>query len=158
MLLSISGFELVMMGESVAIPWITHVTLGRYQSSVTFSGFLNALDGVASGEERIIFMTTNHLEKLDPALIRPGRVDLSMLVDDASPAQAKTLFTRFYGESNERSREDIDRMGQQLEELTAAEMHDGRRISMAVLQGLFIRSSAEEAVVECRKLFVDRQA
>lgn len=102
-------------------------------------------------------MTTNHLEKLDPALIRPGRVDLNVLVDDASPTQAKTLFTRFYGESDETSREDIDRLGQQLEELTEAEMHHGRRISMAALQGLFIRSSSKEAVVGCRELFVDRQ-
>ncbi|OBZ75907.1 Mitochondrial chaperone BCS1 [Grifola frondosa] len=68
-----------------------------YQSSVTFSGFLNALDGVASGEERLIFMTTNHPERLDPALIRPGRVDLSVLIDDASPEQARRLFIRFYG-------------------------------------------------------------
>lgn len=129
----------------------------RYQSSVTFSGFLNALDGVASGEERIIFMTTNHLEKLDPALIRPGRVDLNVLVDDALPAQAKTLFARFYGESDETSREEVDRMGQQLEVLTATEMHHGRRISMAALQGLFIRCSPKEAVEGCRELFVDRR-
>ncbi|KAF8136765.1 BCS1 N terminal-domain-containing protein [Boletus edulis] len=128
-----------------------------YQSSITFSGFLNALDGVASGEERIIFMTTNHLEKLDPALIRPGRVDLNVLVDDASPTQAKTLFIRFYGESDEISKEDIDRMGQQLEELTAMEMRQGRRISMAALQGLFIRNTVQEAVAGCRELFVDRR-
>lgn len=124
---------------------------------MTFSGFLNALDGVASGEERIIFMTTNHLEKLDPALIRPGRVDLNVLVDDASPTQAKTLFTRFYGEGNEVSREDINRMGQQLEELTATEMRHERRVSMAALQGLFIRNGAKEAVAGCRELFVDRR-
>lgn len=102
-------------------------------------------------------MTTNHLEKLDPALIRPGRVDLNVLVDDASPTQAKTLFARFYGETGETSREDINRMGQELEEITETEMHHGRRISMAVLQGLFIRSSAKEAVVGCRELFVDRR-
>ncbi|VDN39841.1 unnamed protein product [Gongylonema pulchrum] len=43
---------------------------------VTFSGLLNAVDGVASADERILFMTTNHIERLDPALIRPGRVDV----------------------------------------------------------------------------------
>lgn len=102
-------------------------------------------------------MTTNHLEKLDPALIRPGRVDLNVLVDDASPTQAKTLFTRFYGENDEVSKEDTDHMGQQLEELTTTEMRDGRRISMAALQGLFIRSGAKEAVAGCRELFVDRR-
>lgn len=43
---------------------------------VTFSGLLNCLDGVASAEARILFMTTNYLERLDPALVRPGRVDM----------------------------------------------------------------------------------
>lgn len=102
-------------------------------------------------------MTTNHLEKLDPALIRPGRVDLNVLVDDASPTQAGTLFTRFYGESDEVSKEEIDRLGRQLEELTATEMSHRRRISMATLQGLFIRNSAKEAVAGCRELFVGRR-
>lgn len=43
---------------------------------VTFSGLLNCLDGVASTEARILFMTTNYLNRLDPALVRPGRVDV----------------------------------------------------------------------------------
>ncbi|CBQ68803.1 related to BCS1-mitochondrial protein of the AAA family of ATPases [Sporisorium reilianum SRZ2] len=67
-----------------------------YQASVTFSGLLNALDGVASGESRIIFMTTNHIEKLDPALIRPGRVDLIAELGDAEREQVQELMTRFY--------------------------------------------------------------
>ncbi|KAK7416064.1 hypothetical protein QQZ08_012146 [Neonectria magnoliae] len=43
--------------------------------SVTPSGLLNAIDGVASQEGRLLIMTTNHIEKLDGALIRPGRID-----------------------------------------------------------------------------------
>ncbi|MED6205742.1 hypothetical protein PIB30_020529 [Stylosanthes scabra] len=41
-------------------------------------GLLNAIDGLWSccGEERIIVLTTNHKEKLDPALLRPGRMDM----------------------------------------------------------------------------------
>lgn len=132
----------------------------RYQSSVTFSGFLNALDGVASGEERIVFMTTNHIAKLDPALIRPGRVDLSVLVDDASPAQAKTLFTRFYGGDEAvtgLTEEGVERLGEVLGSITNGEMQQGRRASMAALQGHFIRYGAQEAVDTCRELFVDRR-
>eukprot|EP00960_Hanusia_phi_P032612 749940-Hanusia_phi.AAC.3 len=45
-------------------------------SGLTFSGLLNALDGVAGQEGRLVFMTTNHLDKLDPALVRPGRADM----------------------------------------------------------------------------------
>lgn len=67
-----------------------------YQPSVTFSGLLNALDGVASGESRIIFMTTNHLERLDPALIRPGRVDMICELGDADAKQVRELLVRFY--------------------------------------------------------------
>lgn len=67
-----------------------------YQPNVTFSGLLNALDGVASGESRIIFMTTNHLERLDPALIRPGRVDVICELGDAEDRQVQELLVRFY--------------------------------------------------------------
>ena len=116
-----------------------------YQSSVTFSGFLNALDGVASGEERIIFMTTNHPERLDPALVRPGRVDLNILVDDASPAQARRLFDKFY-----EGTESADVLGEELEGLIKDGMASGRRISMAMLQGFFIRSDSQEAISETR--------
>ncbi|KAJ6096610.1 P-loop containing nucleoside triphosphate hydrolase protein [Penicillium sp. IBT 16267x] len=45
------------------------------KSAVTLSGLLNVLDGVSSQEGRILIMTTNHIEHLDEALIRPGRSD-----------------------------------------------------------------------------------
>ena len=67
---------------------------------ITFSGLLNALDGVASAEERIIFLTTNHVDKLDPALIRPGRVDLKEFLGNATEAQIRGMFSRFYGPDN----------------------------------------------------------
>ncbi len=150
-----------------------------YQSSVTFSGFLNALDGVASGEERIIFMTTNHPENLDPALIRPGRVDLSVLIDDTSPKQARRLFERFYG-WDEAAEGEVPNVSQaegtegiqgwervpgsqlqtwaaDMEAIVEEEQSRGRRISMAALQGLFIRSGARDAVKDVRTMFVDRE-
>ncbi|BAT83417.1 hypothetical protein LR48_Vigan03g028600 [Vigna angularis] len=47
------------------------------ESKVTLSGLLNCIDGIWSGcaGERIIIFTTNHVDKLDPALIRSGRMD-----------------------------------------------------------------------------------
>jgi chaperone BCS1 len=59
----------------------------QHSSDVTFSGLLNVLDGVAASEERLIFMTTNHIDRLDPALIRPGRVDYVQLIGDATDHQ-----------------------------------------------------------------------
>ena len=127
-----------------------------YQSSITFSGFLNALDGVASGEERIVFMTTNHLERLDPALIRPGRVDLLEQIDDALPDQAERLFTRFYEGDTAISEENLKNLGSELNKIVSEQMKEGKRVSMAALQGMFIRSGPEEAVKTCKDLFVDR--
>ncbi|EXB29789.1 putative mitochondrial chaperone bcs1 [Morus notabilis] len=50
---------------------------GNSNSKVTLSGLLNFIDGLwsSSGSERLIVFTTNHVEKLDPALIRRGRMD-----------------------------------------------------------------------------------
>lgn len=63
---------------------------------MTFSGLLNSLDGVAASEERIIFMTTNHFDRLDPALLRPGRVDVKKFIGLASKNQIIQMFNRFY--------------------------------------------------------------
>jgi mitochondrial chaperone BCS1 len=128
---------------------------------VTFSGFLNALDGVASGEERIIFLTTNHIDRLDPALIRPGRVDLAPSVDDAVPEQARTLFTNFYGNGQQSKDDDVSddevELGRQVEEIVRDGMKGGRRVSMAALQGMFIRHDAKDAVASTRELLASRQ-
>ena len=45
---------------------------------LSYSGLLNALDGVMSSDAQLVFMTTNHKHLLDPALIRPGRVDVQV--------------------------------------------------------------------------------
>lgn len=42
---------------------------------LTLGGILNAMDGLASLDGKIIFLSTNHLNLMDKALVRPGRVD-----------------------------------------------------------------------------------
>ncbi|MGD0053595.1 MAG: AAA family ATPase [Vulcanimicrobiaceae bacterium] len=69
-------------------------------SHVTFSGLLNALDGVSSRDSQITVMSTNHIERLDPALIRPGRVDCRLFLGNAQREQARELFARFFPESD----------------------------------------------------------
>lgn len=83
-------------------------------NTLTLSGLLNALDGVAASEGRILFAyvlvlaghlmvlifhyfsTTNHLEQLDPALCRPGRMDVWIEFKNASKFQAENLFRNFF--------------------------------------------------------------
>ncbi|OQV01833.1 hypothetical protein CLAIMM_07124 [Cladophialophora immunda] len=65
---------------------------GYQGANVTFSGLLNALDGVGSAEERIIFLTTNHVDRLDEALVRPGRVDMTVRLGEATAYQIEQLW------------------------------------------------------------------
>lgn len=110
--------------------------------TVTFSGLLNALDGLAAGEERIAFLTTNHVDRLDAALIRPGRVDMMVRIGEATKYQAGKMWERFYGDV------DVDgtnkeRFLTRLEELGLFGEGDGkdvpgRHTSTAAIQGLFL--------------------
>ena len=113
-----------------------------FQSSITLSGFLNALDGVVASEERIVFMTTNHPEKLDPALIRPGRVDVKEYLGYASRYQIREMFMRFYGGPAERAEAFAQTLGSYKKVL-----------SPAYLQGLFIskKGDPEGALEEAKR-------
>ena len=62
----------------------------------TLSGLLNALDGPSATTGRLLFMTTNHRNKLDPALIRSGRIDYEIEFRPVTSAQVERLFQRFY--------------------------------------------------------------
>lgn len=64
-------------------------------NQLTFSGLLNAFDGVGAPESMIVIMTTNHRDRLDKALIRPGRVDFEMRLENAYTDQALEMFRLF---------------------------------------------------------------
>ncbi len=108
---------------------------------VTFSGLLNALDGVAASEERIVFMTTNHFERLDPALIRPGRVDVKQFIGLASRYQKKMLFERFYPDNPQLCKLFLDKV-------------DSFPLSPAQIQGHFViyKSDPQLAVDNAHEL------
>jgi len=117
---------------------------GGSASGVSFSGLLNAIDGVAAQEGRIFFMTTNHKEKLDPALTRPGRCDLQLEVKKASKIQLRLMFLRFFP-------------GEEAYATTFENKLPAFEISMAVLQGFFMRfQSAKECVENAATLLDSR--
>ncbi|OAA65087.1 bcs1 [Akanthomyces lecanii RCEF 1005] len=66
------------------------------KTGISLSGLLNAIDGVASHEGRVLIMTTNKPQSLDEALVRPGRVDLQVKFADASIFQAAEMFQSMY--------------------------------------------------------------
>jgi len=63
---------------------------------LTFSGLLNALDGVSSTDGQIFILTSNFVERLDEALIRSGRVDRKIQFTSVDPKLARDMFLQFY--------------------------------------------------------------
>ena len=72
-----------------------------HKNRITFSGLLNILDGITTSSGLITFMTTNHKSKLDPALIRPGRIDYVMTFKFIQKEQFINMFYNFSGIENE---------------------------------------------------------
>ena len=57
---------------------------------------IGRIDGVTAPEGRLLFATTNHIERLDPALSRPGRMDVWINFKNATRWQAEGIFKRFF--------------------------------------------------------------
>lgn len=68
----------------------------RVARTITLSDLLNVLDGVLETPGRIVIMTTNYVDRLDSALIRPGRIDMIVRFDKASPAVVAQMFESFF--------------------------------------------------------------
>lgn len=114
---------------------------------LTFSGFLNAIDGVSAPPGRVLFMTTNHPETLDAALLRPGRADQRFEFRNASAEMARKLFLRFFPAHQQLAIQFEKRM------LSAS-----RTFSMAELQEHLIkhRDNPEAAVAGIVQAFAPR--
>ncbi|XP_071725361.1 AAA-ATPase At2g18193-like [Rutidosis leptorrhynchoides] len=70
-------------------------------TKLNLSALLNFIDGLWSscGNERIIIFTTNHKDRLDPALLRPGRMDIHINMSYCTPESFKILASNYLGES-----------------------------------------------------------
>lgn len=71
------------------------------QNGVTLSGLLNVLDGFYAPTNVLFVMTTNHVEDLDEALLRPGRIDYKLYLGKATDRQKIELYRRFFPHASE---------------------------------------------------------
>lgn len=94
----------------------------KTKGKVSFSGLLNALDGLASPEGVITILTTNRPETLDKALIRKGRIDMEVEITNPQGEQIEEYLKRFYNQKVE----------------LPVYYRDNRQYSMADIQGICI--------------------
>ena len=77
--------------------------VGKWKDSsddLNLAGILNVLDGVVDCPGRILIMTSNHPEKLDPALIRPGRIDRRIFLDYMTPCDARKMAAHHFPDAS----------------------------------------------------------
>ncbi|KAH0704259.1 hypothetical protein KY285_018537 [Solanum tuberosum] len=84
----------------------------EHNEEVTLSGLLNFIDGLWSSceDKRIINFTTNHIKKLDPALLRPGRMDMHIHVIYCTPCGFKLLATNYLGINDHKLFKEIEEL------------------------------------------------
>jgi len=101
--------------------FLNDVSLTRWQ--LTLSGLLNFIDGLWSccGDERIIVFTTNHKDRLDPALLRPGRMDMHIHMSYCTPCGFKILASNYLGLTNHSLFTEIEKLITEVE-VTPAEI------------------------------------
>jgi len=101
-------------------------------SGVTLSGLLNVLDGFFAPTGVLFMMTTNQMEALDPALLRPGRIDYKLYLGKASEAQKVDLYLRFFPDTSASEAREFVRSW-------------GKSETMAEFQGLLLGLVADPA-------------
>lgn len=80
-----------------------HQRTNEEADGITFSGFLNCIDGVIAPQNgRVLMMSTNHIDRLDPALVRPGRADIKLEVPLLSRAAAIGYVDRLFDQIQDR--------------------------------------------------------
>mmetsp|Transcript_8776 Transcript_8776/g.15926 ORF Transcript_8776/g.15926 Transcript_8776/m.15926 type:complete len:631 (+) Transcript_8776:65-1957(+) len=87
------------------------------KDKLDLAGLLNVLDGVVDTPDRIVIMTTNHPEKLDAALIRPGRIDKKIFLGYLTYESAIKMVYHYFGiEEGEIKKEHCDLIREVFEE------------------------------------------
>jgi len=117
------------------------------KDKLNLSGLLNVLDGVIDCPGRIVIMTTNHPEKLDAALVRPGRVNKKLLLGFMACDNIQEMIEYFCTSKFTSA---------QHERLTAAFDRSGQAFTPAEIEELCAEHDAIDSVLDGFELLVSR--
>jgi chaperone BCS1 len=133
---------------------ITPEMFVRRMGGVTLSGLLNVLDGIHSKEGHVTIMTSNSPDSLDPALVRPGRIDRKVLFGYASSEVIRKLFVHIFSKAPEEQLE-ADKAEESQHDISSladkfADIVPSNKLTPAEVQGYLLvhREDPVEAVTE----------
>jgi chaperone BCS1 len=121
------------------------------KSSLTFSGLLNALDGIGNPNRQIFILTTNLREQLDSALIRNGRVDLHVEFNYAVEEQMVQMWSNFYPDNKDMSSLFASSLAEKL-------VTNDLKVTASGLQHFFVtqmEATAEQALASVDNIIAD---
>ena len=124
------------------------------KSTLTFTGLLNALDGVGSSLGQLFILTTNLRDQLDSALIRNGRVDMQVFFDYANDEQIVQMWKMFYPPISTAAAEDL---AEEFCRVLRSKL-EGKTIAPCALQHFFVSQrtkTAQEALGNVDSLIED---
>ncbi len=113
-------------------------------SSLTFSGLLNAVDGMVSTEGTLIMMTTNHKDRLDDALLRCGRIDRQFEFKLPGHPEIARYYSSYYPDAS-------PELAKRFADAVCARKESKAR-SLATLQQHFIFTRGESAETAVEKI------
>jgi DNA replication protein DnaC len=73
--------------------YVESCSINNSEPPITLDDILNLWDGIRETSGRILIITSNQYEKLDSALTRPGRIDITHKLDNAS---YQTIFEIYF--------------------------------------------------------------
>ncbi|KAF2662098.1 P-loop containing nucleoside triphosphate hydrolase protein [Lophiostoma macrostomum CBS 122681] len=117
-------------------------------TGIKLAELLNAIDGAASVEGIVLIMTTNEPENLDPALVRPGRIDRQVYFGEINRFVARSIFLRMY-QDEKAPGNDEEVINHQLHSLAtafAAKIPENKVTPAEVQTFLTFYADAQEAV------------
>lgn len=91
------GSDSILVIEDIDVQGVD-LTRNGGSDGITLSSLLNMLDGIWTPHGLITIITSNNIEALDPALLRPGRIDHIFELDYADTSQLDRLCDLFYGQ------------------------------------------------------------
>ena len=105
------------------------------KSFLSFSAMLNTLDGMGRKNKLLTFITTNYVDKLDKALLRPGRIDYILTFDSSSKEQIKVMFEKYRKDEKDKFEEFYN-------------LIKNKNITIAILQKFFFDCRKKENIIK----------